>query len=222
MRKRSTIDLQTSNFSVSPVYQQYRPGESGPQRVVGYVLLDGLAHLRRGPEEAVGRHESTDALMRASEIVRLHEELEPPLAVGEVGEHRAREKFLPQRLPEALHLAERLRMLRTALDVADPFTTQLALEVRLAAPRRVLTALVGENFARVAVRRDAAPESLHHELGALVVRERVRDDEARVVVHEGREVETLVTTQQKREDVRLPELVRLRPLEASGRMLARP
>ena len=112
-------------------------------------------------------------------------------------------------------------MLRSALDVADPLAAQLALEVGLAAPRGVLAALVGEDFAGRAVRGDAATERLHHELGALMMRERVGDDEARVVVHEGREVEALVATQEKREDVRLPELVGLGALEAARWVLAR-
>jgi uncharacterized protein YggE len=31
-------DIQTSNFSLSPQYQVYKPGTSGPQRVVGYEV----------------------------------------------------------------------------------------------------------------------------------------------------------------------------------------
>lgn len=54
-----------------------------------------------------------------------------------------------------------------------------------------------------------------------MVREVVRDDEPRVVVHERREVEPLVTAEQEREDVRLPHLIRLRALEATRWMLAR-
>ena len=69
-------------------------------------------------------------------------------------------------------------MLRTAFDVTDPVQVQLPLEVGLAAPSGVLASLVGENFARLAVRGDATLERLDDELGALVVREVVRNDEA--------------------------------------------
>ena len=55
-----------------------------------------------------------------------------------------------------------------------------------------------------------------------MVGERVGDDEARVVVHERREVQALVATEQEREDVRLPELVGLGALEAPWRVLTRP
>lgn len=98
---------------------------------------------------------------------------------------------------------------------------ELALEVRLAAPGGVLTPLVGENLARLAPRRDASLERLDDEIRALMVREVVRDDEARVIVHERRHVEALVTAQQEREDVRLPHLVGLGALEAARRVLAR-
>jgi hypothetical protein len=55
-----------------------------------------------------------------------------------------------------------------------------------------------------------------------MVRQRKRHDVARVVVHEADEVEPLVLAQQKREDVALPELVGLRPLEAPWWVLTRP
>jgi uncharacterized protein YggE len=44
--------IQTSNFSVSPQYAQYKPGTSGPQRIVGYevsntvnVTVDDLSRV---------------------------------------------------------------------------------------------------------------------------------------------------------------------------------
>jgi hypothetical protein len=42
-----------------------------------------------------------------------------------------------------------------------------------------------------------------------------------VVVHERRQVQPLVPSQEEGEDVRLPQLIRLCPLESSWRMLAR-
>ena len=112
-------------------------------------------------------------------------------------------------------------MLRTALHVANALTPQLLLEVRLAAPRGVLPPLVGEDLLRRSVVGNPACQRLHHQHRALMVRERVRHDEARVIVHEGREVQTLMASQQKREDVRLPELIRCSALEAPRWVLAR-
>lgn len=176
--------------------------------------------MRRSAEEAVRRHEPLDALVRSLEVVAVDEERDAPAAVGEVGEDRARQKLLPQRLPETLHLAERLRVLRPALDVPDALTPQLALEVRLAPPRRVLPPLVSQNLLGRPVLCDAPSQRLHHELGALMVCERVADDEARVVVHEGRQVQPLVASEQEGEDIGLPELVGRRALEAPLGVLA--
>jgi hypothetical protein len=57
--------------------------------------------------------------MRTTEVVRLHEEAHPTLAVLEVREHGPGKKLVPQRLPEPLGLAERLGVVRPALDVVD-------------------------------------------------------------------------------------------------------
>ena len=116
------------------------------QRVVLHRLLNGRAHLRRGAKEAVCGDESIYPLMRPLEVVRVHVERHAPLAIAEIRELRAREKLLPERLPEALHLAERHRVLRAALDVTDAERTQSCLEVRLAAPGGVLPPVVGQHL----------------------------------------------------------------------------
>jgi hypothetical protein len=192
-----------------------------PQRVLRHVLLDDRPHVRRCAEKPVRGHQPRQRLVRPLEVVPLHEEGESALAVREVRKHRPRQKLVPQRLPKPLDLPERLRVLRAALHVPYPMKSQLLLEVRLSPPRRVLPPLVRQDLLRLSVRGNPALEGLHHELRPLMVRQPVRHDEARVVVHEGREVQPLVAPQQKREDVRLPELVRLRPLEAPRRVLSR-
>ncbi|HTC72926.1 MAG TPA: hypothetical protein VK655_08560, partial [Solirubrobacteraceae bacterium] len=194
--------------------------ERQPLRVGQHALLDGFAHLRRRPEEAVGGHQSLDALVRPLEVVRVHEEPQAALAIGEVGKHRPTQEFLPECLPESLHLAERLRVLRAALDVTDALPTELLLEIRLASPRRILPTLVREDLLRCPVRRDAARQRLHHQGRPLMVRQHPRHDEARVVVHEGCQVQPLVASEQKREDVRLPHLIRRCSLEAPRSVLA--
>jgi hypothetical protein len=184
------------------------------QRVVGHALFDGRPHLRRRPEEAIRRHRTPDPLVRTPEVVGLHEERDPPLAILEVGKDRAREKFLPQRLPEALDLAQRLRMVRPALDVTDALTTQLLLEVGVPAPGHVLTSLIRQHLPRRAVLGDAARQRLQDQRRPLVMRHHQGHQVARVVVHEGRHVQPLLPSQQKREDVRLPKLVRFGTLES--------
>jgi hypothetical protein len=186
------------------------------QRVASNRLLDRFPHLRARSEEAVRRHQPTQRLVRALEVVRPEVQLQPPGAVHEVGEHRPRQELLPQRLPEALNLSQCLRVLRPALHMGDTLPPQLAAELTLPAPHRVLPPLVRQDLPRRSVRRDPPEQGLHHQARLLMVRQRVAHDEPRVVVHERRQVDPLVPAQQEREDVALPELVRLRALEASG------
>lgn len=151
--------------------------------------------------------------MRALEVVVLDEERDAPLAVLEVREHGARQQLLPQRLPEALDLAAGLRMMRPALDVPDAVALELGLELGGSAPAGVLAALVGQDLARHAVLGNAPRQRLQHQRAALVVRKRETHQVTRVVVQERRHIEPLVLPEQEREQVRLPQLVRLGPLE---------
>jgi hypothetical protein len=112
--------------------------------------------------------------MRSLEVVAFDEKPKTPLAIREVCEDRAAEKLVPQRLPEALDLSERLRVLWPALDVPDPILAQPLLEERLAAPGRVLSPLVGQDLLR-------HPESCHPSLERLQDQRpllMVRQDEA--------------------------------------------
>ena len=99
-----------------------------------------------GAEEAVGGHQPIDALVGTLEVVPVHVQGQPPLAVGEAAKNGAAQKLLPQRLPEALHLPQGLGVLRPALDMPDPLPPKLALKVRLASPGRILAALVSEHL----------------------------------------------------------------------------
>lgn len=191
---------------------------SQPQAVVGDRLLHRRADLRGRLEEAVGGYEAADALVRALEVVGVDEEAEPALQVGVVREDRLRQKLVPGRLPKALDLAERHRMLRPTLDVRDALVAQQPFEGRLPAPRRVLASVVRQDLARPPEAAQAAFERLDHQRRLLVVGQRPSHDEARVVVHEAGQVHALVPAQQEREDVGLPHLVRSRPLEAPRRL----
>jgi hypothetical protein len=166
-----------------------------PQRILADGLLDGRAHLGRGTKETVRGHQSRKRLMGSLKIVGVDEEPQPPLTVSKVGKHRPRQKLVPQGLPESLDLPQRLRMLRSALDVPDPLAPQFLLELRLAPPRRVLSPLVGQKLAWRPVRRDSARQRLHHQARLLVVRERRRNQVARVVVQKRGQIQSLVSSQ---------------------------
>src|SRR5688572_6111407 len=120
--------------------------------------------------------------MRSLEVVVLDEELHPSQAICEVREYRLAQKLLPQRFPEALDLAECLRVLWSALTVRDAASTQELLKLRRSAPRRVLPTLVGEHLARLAVLRDATLERVDHQARLLVMGHRPRHQISRVVV----------------------------------------
>jgi hypothetical protein len=184
------------------------------QRILRHRRLDRAPYLRRRSEEAVRGRQSLERLVWPLEVVVLHEERSTPLAVVEVSEDRPRQELVPHRLPEALDLAARLRMVRPALHVCDPVSLQLLLEGRRSAPCRVLASLIGEDLAWRTVVGDRARKRLHHKRALLVVSHDQAHDVARVVVHERRNIDALLSTQQEREQIRLPQLVRLGPLEA--------
>jgi hypothetical protein len=171
-----------------------RPLVREGQGVLCHRALDRLPHLRRRAEESVCRHQAPDPLMRPAKVVRLHEEAHPPLAVFEIRKYGPRQKLLPQRLPETLDLAERLRMMRPALDVVDSLSPQLLLEFSLPAPRRVLPPLVRQHLPRRAVIRYRPRQRFHHQRRFLVMRHHQRDQVARVVVHERCHVDPLVAS----------------------------
>lgn len=145
--------------------------EGQAQLVLGNGALDLRSHVRGHLEETVGRHESVECLVWTLEVVVADEVLDSPLRVDDVREHRASHKLVPQRLPETLHLAQRLRMLRSAPNVLNAEPLEVLHELRLAAPHRVLPTVVGQHLGRCPVRRHATLEGLHHERGLLMVRQ---------------------------------------------------
>jgi hypothetical protein len=158
--------------------------------------------------------------MRALEVVVLDKETHPTLAVLEVREHRAGEKLFPQGLPEPLDLPAGLWMMRSALHVLDPVTLQLRFELGAATPGGVLAALVGEDLPRCPVLGDASTQGLQHQNTSLVMRHRKTHQIPRVIVQERRNVDALMAPQEEREQIRLPQLVRLRSLEVLNDLLA--
>lgn len=104
--------------------------------------------------------------------------------------------------------------MRPALDVPDAVALELGLELGITPPAGVLPALVGQDLARHAVLGDPARERLQHQRAALMMGERQTHQIARVIIEERRHVQPLVLPEQEREQVRLPQLVRLSALEA--------
>lgn len=191
------------------------------QGVLLHRPLHRLPHLRVETKKPVGRDHSLQRLVRPLEVVAVEVEQEPPSQVLETAEDRPGQKLLPQSLPEALDLPQGLRMLRPGLEVLDPLPAQRGLKLRLSPPHCVLPPVVGEDLLRRSVAGDGPLQGLHHQGALLVPLQRPAGDEARAVVEKGAEVDPLVPAQEKGEDVRLPELVRLRPLEAPLRLLPR-
>jgi hypothetical protein len=169
------------------------------QGVRGDRRLDRRAHGRRRAKEPIGRCEPVQGLVRALEVVVLHEQQHSALTVLVVRKHRAREELLPHRLPESLDLPARLRMVGAALHVLDAVPTQLRLKLRRPAPGRVLPSLVRQNLPWRAVLGNAAGQRLEHQRAPLVVGDRQAHEIARVIVQERRHIEPLVPAQQERE-----------------------
>jgi hypothetical protein len=105
-------------------------------------------------------------------------------------------------------------MMRPALDVPDTVALELGLELGGTTPTGVLPTLVGQDLARRPIIGNAAGERLQYQAALLVMRQCQTHQIARVVVQERRHVHPLVLAQQEREQVRLPQLVRLGTLEA--------
>jgi hypothetical protein len=192
-----------------------------PKRVVLHVRLDRSADVRCRAEESVGGHETLDALMRTVKVVVLDEQSDSPLAVREVCKHGLLQKLLPERLPESLDLAERLRVLRPTSHVRDAVASKQVLEVRRPAPRRVLPPLVGQDLARLTVLGDATLDGFDDQGRFLVMRHCPRHQIPRVVVEERGHVNALMPAQLEREDVALPHLIRLGAFEATLRLVTR-
>jgi hypothetical protein len=124
------------------------PAEGELQGVLLDAPLDHSPEFLGDPEEAIGRAEAIQALVRAPMVVILHPEADPLAGRFEAVELGPLEELLPDRLPEALDLPQRLGMMRAATDVMYLVPLQLHLEPGLAAPRGILPAVIGQLFLR--------------------------------------------------------------------------
>jgi hypothetical protein len=197
-----------------------RLGLRQTQRILGHLRLDARPHLSSRSEVAVRRRQALEPLMRALEVVVLDVKRHATLTVLKVGEHRAAEQLLPQRLPEPLDLAAGLRVMRTALHMIDAVALQLRLELRASSPRGVLPPLIGQDLSRRAIVGDAAREPLEHQDAPLVMRHRKTHQVAGVIIQERCHVDALVPPEQERKKIRLPQLVGLGAFEVLHGLLA--
>src|SRR5271166_5414544 len=107
------------------------------QRVGCHAHPQRLEYLRRRPEITVRRHQPVNTLMGPLEVVMVDEEPDTPLSIAQVQEHRRLDALFPQRAPETLDLAKRLRMTWPRDDLLDATLLQLAAELTLAPPGHV-------------------------------------------------------------------------------------
>jgi hypothetical protein len=201
-----------------PEEEDRRPrplAESEQQLVLLNRRLDRLTHRRLRSEEAIGRDEPADPLVRTEVVVVAKVVLEPLARLGEVLRMHTVPEFATDRLPQTLALAERLRMMRACHDVRDALALEQLLEVAPAAPREVLRPLVRQDLQRLAEarrpfeqrladrdRRHPQVQGPRHDVAAEVVEE---DDQLHATPRARHHVAR---------DVALPELAGSRSLEA--------
>ena len=185
------------------------------QEVFLNARLDGFAQCRLDLEEAVGRADAVDALMRPLVVVIFNPEFDPFTGRVEAVELRPGQELLPNAFPEPFDLAQSHGMVRTALEVGHPILFEFGLEAAGAAPRRILTAIVGEHLFG---RRELAcrhPINFDHRLRRRTAKQLRTHQETRVIIQKGDQI-GVTTSEPEGEDVRLPHLIGRGPLEETG------
>lgn len=182
------------------------------------ALLDRRAHLLVDREEPVGRAESVQGLVRAPVVVVLHPPRHPLPHLLDRLETRLGQELVLDRLPEAFDLPQRHRMMRRTAHVVDVVLLQFLLELRPAAPGRVLRPVVRQHFLRLAVLRHGRAVEIQHVGARRTAVHTQGDDVARKIIDKRDDVRHLSLKREVR-DVALPHLVRRRTLEPPRRRL---
>ena len=115
--ERFSVELtsQVKRFSGDAVASQL-------QGIGGDSFFERLEDFCGGAEEAVGRDQSVDALMRTLQVVVVNEEPDPLPGVGQVEKDARLDALPPQRAPETLDLTQGLRTAGLGHDLLDaPF-----------------------------------------------------------------------------------------------------
>lgn len=185
------------------------------QEVLLNACLNGFAEFILDLEEAISRTQAVDALVGTLVVVVFNPETNARACVLETGELGARQKLLPERLPEALDLAQRHGMLRTTLEMRHAVLLQLRFEARGAPPGSVLPAVIGEHLLGRLILGDRLAIHFDHRLGRRAAKQIRTDNEARVIIQE-RDHVSVTAAQPEGEDVRLPHLIGRSALEEPG------
>ncbi|HZY05834.1 MAG TPA: hypothetical protein VFF02_20275 [Anaeromyxobacteraceae bacterium] len=192
------------------------PAQGELEDVLLDAFLDHLPEFFGDAEEAVGGAEALERLVGPAVVVVLHPEPHPLAGGLEALELGADQKLLPDRLPEALDLAQGHGMVGAALQVVHVVLPELGLEAGGPPPAGELPALVGEELLGEAVLGHRPAVDLEDVLCRLAAEDLEPHHVAGVVVEEANEIGVLAA-ELEGEDVGLPELVRGRPLEGAGR-----
>jgi hypothetical protein len=186
------------------------------QRQLERILLDPL--FKRAPqivgdlEEAVRRTQTPDPLVGPLVVVILDPQRRARHRLLEAVKLRPLQELPQQRLPEPLDLAKGHRVVGPRADVFDPVFLQFLLKAGLPPPVGVLPAVVGQHLLGHPVVGHRPAKGLQHVLGRLAAVQPQGGDVAAVVVDEADQV-GVAAPQPDGQYVRLPELVRPRPLK---------
>jgi len=181
--------------------------QSQPQGVLLTALAQGFLHILGQTIEPIGRTRPLDPLMRSLVVVVVDPVIESLAGVGKGGEDRLAQKLAPDRLPEALDLAQRHRMVRCTADVADALLAQHLLKTRLPAPGYELPTMVGQDLSRCAPLAQRALQDLEHRFAALLAKQAPAYQKARVIVDDPHHVDPVHALELEGEDIDLPERV---------------
>jgi len=192
------------------------------QHVFLHALFQRLFQIVGDLKEPVGRTQPADALVRPLVVVILHPEGGALPGLLEAVKLGALQKLVQNRLPEPLDFAQRHRMMRAGADVLYPVFFHLPLKAGLAAPVRVLTAVIGEHLFGHAVLGHSPAVALQHVFGRLAAIQPHCCDVTAVVVHEADQIR-IAAGQPEGHNVALPQLVGTRSFEKPrfGRIFCR-
>ena len=189
--------------------------QSHLQQVFLDAHLDGFAQLRGDLEEAIGRAQTFNALMRPLVVVIFDPVTDAFPGRLEAVELSSGKELLPDGLPEPFDLAEGHGMMRAALEVVSPILLHLGLETSGPPPIDVLTPIVGEHLPGRLKLRGGNAEDFENIFGGMTAEQVSADHEAGVVIHEADEIGVLAA-QTERENIRLPHLIGRGPLKEAG------
>jgi hypothetical protein len=150
---------------VKRVYWAAPEGEF--QGILLKPLLDGLSQIGGDLKEAVRRAQSSDPLVGPLMVVILYPQGGTFHRLLEAVKLRPLEELPQKRLPQALNLAERHRVVGAGADVLDAVFLQLLLEAGLPPPVGVLPPVVRQHLLGDPVVGHRPAVGLKHMLGGL-------------------------------------------------------